>query len=258
MTPLHMACKSGYPDVVQFLLSKGAAVNESAISNLTPLLYVTFVGQDECETFPLGRLPYTEHSRLEVAKILLDHGAKINIATTDGQTTLHGAAWFGELDFIHYLVEHGANVRAVDANGETPLHNIVCTARIEAVRYLIDQGADVHAVTADGRNILHAACGAPIVTELQSLSHILELILDRGVEVNARDATGSTALHILYDQCYRFHCCSPEAFNLLLRRGADRSITNHKGENVLELVQKDIRWNWNESGFLTTRKRTVT
>ncbi|KAG9196757.1 hypothetical protein G6514_005629, partial [Epicoccum nigrum] len=47
MTPLHMACKSGYPDVVQFLLSKGAAVNESAISNLTPLLYVTFVGQDE-------------------------------------------------------------------------------------------------------------------------------------------------------------------------------------------------------------------
>jgi ankyrin repeat protein len=258
MTPLHMACKNGYPDVVQFLLSEGAAVNETAIADLTPLLYVTFFGQDECETFPLGPYPYTEHSRLEVAKILLDQGAKINVATTDGKTTLHGAAWSGELDFIHYLVEHGANVRAVDANGVTPLHNIVCTASIEAVRYLIDQRADIHAVTADGRTILHAACGAPLVTELQSLLHVLELLLDRGVEVNARDATGSTALHILYVKCYRFHCCSPEAFNFLLRRGADRSITNHKGQNVLELVQGDVRWNWNDSGFLTTRKRTVT
>lgn len=152
ITPLHMACKNGYPDVVQFFLSKGAAVDEAAIAGRTPLLCITFDGKDECEAFPFAPIPYTETSRLEVAKILLEHGASIHAATTDGQTVLHGAAWSGDTAFIRYLVEHNANVRATSTDGETPLHNAARTATIEAVRYLTDQGADTHAVTTDSES----------------------------------------------------------------------------------------------------------
>lgn len=252
MTPLHMACKNGYLEVVQFLLSKGAAVDEASIVGRTPLLYITFVGEDECEAFPFAPIPYTEISRLEVAKILLDHGANIQATTADGQTVLHGAARFGDTEFIRYLVEHSANVRAIAANGETPLHNAASTANIKAVRYLIDQGADVHVVTTDGETTVHAACALPNSTTLPSISHILGTLLDRGVEVNAKDATGSTALHLLYELCYRYHCCSTETFNLLLRRGADRLVANNKGENVLELIKKDKKWDWDAEGFLKT------
>ncbi|KAF3042866.1 hypothetical protein E8E12_001015 [Didymella heteroderae] len=93
MTPLHTACKNGYFNVVQFLLSKGAAVYEAAIAGHTPLLYVIFDGEDQCEAFLFPPIPYTENSRLEVAKILLDYGANIHAATADGQTVLHGAVW---------------------------------------------------------------------------------------------------------------------------------------------------------------------
>jgi ankyrin repeat protein len=172
MTPLHMACKNGYLDVVQFLLSKGAAVNEAAIAGRTPLLYITVDGEDECEAFPFAPIPYTGISRLEVAKILLDRGANIHAATADGQTVLHGASCSGDTEFIRYLVKHGANVRAIAANGETPLHNAARTANIEAVRYLIDQGADAHVVTTDGETMVHAACAMPNSTTFRPF-HVL-------------------------------------------------------------------------------------
>ncbi|KAH8699326.1 ankyrin repeat-containing domain protein, partial [Phaeosphaeriaceae sp. PMI808] len=180
MTPLHTACKIGRLDVIQFLLSKGAMVDEAAMAGWTPLLYSTCDEEDDFE---------------EVAKILLDQGANIQAATTDGQTVLHGAARLGDTELVRYLVDHGANARAVNANAETALHNAARTSNAEAVRYLIDQGADVHAITTEGETILHAACSRASITTLPSISSILEIIFENGIDVNAKDVTGSTSLY---------------------------------------------------------------
>ncbi|KAH7380032.1 ankyrin repeat-containing domain protein [Pyrenochaeta sp. MPI-SDFR-AT-0127] len=254
MTPLHMACKIGRLDAIQFLLSKGAMVDEAAMAGWTPLLYSTCNEEDDFEGFPFPPNPYTGTSRLEVAKILLEQGANIRAATTDGQTVLHGAARLSDTELVRYFVEHGANVRAVNANAETALHNAARTANVEAVRYLIDQGADVHAVTTEGETILHAACSRANRTTLTFISNILEIILDNGIEVNAKDVTGSTSLHLLYEQFYRYQSCNTEAFNLLLRRGADRLVANNDGEKVMELIEKDEKWAWDDEGFLKAKQ----
>jgi ankyrin repeat protein len=87
--------------------------------------------------------------------------------------------------------------------------------------------------------MVHAAYAMPTSTTLPRISHILGTLLDRGVGVNAKDATGSTALHLLYELCYRYQRCVTKTFNLLLRRGSDRFVANNNGENVLELIKKD-------------------
>ncbi|KAF2998803.1 hypothetical protein E8E13_001125 [Curvularia kusanoi] len=178
-TPLHTASKYGYPDVVQFLLSEGAAVNEPAKSGHTALLYILYCNSDEESYFLSKGAPPAENYELELAKILLDHRADINVAPPDGETVLHGAARLDDAELIRYLVEHGANLQAVDANGKTPLHNAACHANIEIVRYLINQGADTHAVTTAGQTTVHYACLAPLNLRLPSTSQgktILEFI----------------------------------------------------------------------------------
>jgi ankyrin repeat protein len=256
MTPLHMACTIGRLDVIQFLLSKGAMVDEAAVAGWTPLLYSTFDNEDDPEDFPFPPNLYSGTSRLEVANILLGQGANIRAATNGGQTVLHGAARLHDTELVRYLVDRGANVRAVNANFETALHNAARTTNVEIVRYLIDQGADVHAVTTRGETILHAACSRAEITTLPSISSILKVLLDHGVDVNARDVTGLTSLHLLYDQCYRYHLCGTEAFNLMARRGADRLIANNAGEKVMELVEKDNKWAWDEDGLLKAKRRS--
>jgi ankyrin repeat protein len=256
MTPLHMACKIGRLDVIQFLLSKGAMVDEAAMAGWTPLLYSTFDNEDDLEDFFFPPNLYTGTSRLEVANILLAQGANIRATTTSGQTVLHGAARLHDTELVRYLVDHGANVRAVNANSETALHNAARTANVEIVRYLINQGADVHAVTTEGETILHAACSRASITTLPSISSILEVLLDHGIAVNAKDVTGSTPLHLLYDQCYRYQSGSTEAFSLMVRRGADRMLANNAGEKVMELIEKDKKWAWDEDGFLKSKRRS--
>jgi ankyrin repeat protein len=250
MTPLHTACRKGYLNVIQFLLAKGAAVDDATITGRTPLLCIPFEEEDECEGPSFSPGSFDVVSRTEVAKVLLDHGANIHAATNGGYTVLHGAAWSGDTKFIRFLVEHGANVRAIAANGETPLHYAARAGGSKAVRYLIEQGADVHACTTDGETVIHAACATPGNIISPSNAKILETLLDSGVNANARNAKGSTALHLSYDMCYSHHRSNTEAINLLLRRGADRSIANNKGEDLLKLVQQDTKWDWDAEGLL--------
>ncbi|KAF2025174.1 ankyrin, partial [Setomelanomma holmii] len=140
-TPFHMACKIGRLDVIQFLISNGAMIDEATMAGWTPLLYSTCDEEDDFESFPFPPNFYTRASRVGLARILLDQGENIPAATSDCQTVLHGAARLGDAELVRYLVDHGANVRAVNANAETALHNAARTANVDDVRYLIAQGA---------------------------------------------------------------------------------------------------------------------
>lgn len=162
----------------------------------------------------------------------------------------------GDIELVRYLVDHGANVRAVNANAETALHNAARAANVETVRYLMDQGADVHAITTEGETILHTACSTANVTTLPYVSTISEIILENGIDASAKDVPGSTSLHLLYDRCYRYQSCSTEAFNTLLRRGADKLVANNEGEKVMELIEKDEKWAWDEEGLLMKKQRS--
>jgi ankyrin repeat protein len=58
---------------------------------------------------------------MAVVTALIDHGADVNFANSDGGTPLYVAAEEGHMDAVRGLIEHGANVNIANNNGTTPV-----------------------------------------------------------------------------------------------------------------------------------------
>ncbi|TRM57323.1 ankyrin repeat-containing domain protein, partial [Schizophyllum amplum] len=58
-------------------------------------------------------------------------------------TPLHRAAEDGHLELARLLVDHGADIEAQEEEGRTPLHLTAEGGHCEVARFLIDKGADV-------------------------------------------------------------------------------------------------------------------
>jgi uncharacterized protein len=137
-----------HPDVMEYLLGKGADPNRQTNESGDPILAgVAYFNNVECvrlllqagadpnglvrdthETALHGCLiglghNVTEYDRHAVVKLLIEHGADPNRRTVPGVPTL--AFW-----------------RDVRTRGETPLHRAAAYASEETVKYLLDAGAD--------------------------------------------------------------------------------------------------------------------
>ena len=108
----------------------------------TPLMYAAAVGS------------------IETMKTILDAGADVNAAGSDGMTALMWAT--GDLAKVRLLVERGADVNAKGADGRTTA--LVAAAQrgaADVVRYLLDHKADPMAGGDEGAALLQAAFATP-------------------------------------------------------------------------------------------------
>jgi hypothetical protein len=104
-------------------------------------------------------------SHLAIVRMLLEAGAKVNMAAREGLTPLMLAASAGHAEVIKVLVEAGADVNAKEKAGLTALmlaiegakRGGVRAGRADAIKALLSAGADVQAKTSDGRTALAIA-----------------------------------------------------------------------------------------------------
>jgi len=59
---------------------------------------------------------------VEVTKILLEHGARLDICNKDGETPLLRCICSGNVAVVQLLFEHGASLNVSNVNGETALN----------------------------------------------------------------------------------------------------------------------------------------
>jgi hypothetical protein len=58
---------------------------------------------------------------VDIAQVLIDRGAEVDVLDPDDLTPLHNAAWNGNLDMAKLLLDAGANLHASTYDGDTPL-----------------------------------------------------------------------------------------------------------------------------------------
>jgi ankyrin repeat protein len=128
--------------------------------------------------------------------------------------------------------------------GATPLMRAAKSGDVAIVRLLLDAGADPKATLANGNNVLMLAAGlgwrdgspaAPSYdqgTPDEAVATI-ELLLSLGLDINATNTNGDTALHAAVSGR-----ASPEIVQALVERGAKLDVQNKRNLTPLAIAQK--------------------
>jgi len=141
-------------------------VEESHKGGSTPVLYLALsAGHNEIVKLLLERGVVAEeypHALLlarnvEVARLLIQHGADVDRQGKYGDAPLHLFAAIGDTAMMEFLFDHGADVEVRGQQDETPLHKAAREGSLEAVRLLIAEGADIHATSKRGKTPLDYA-----------------------------------------------------------------------------------------------------
>jgi ankyrin repeat protein len=141
-TQLHHCAEKGLTTSVKRLLS---------IRNIN-----VNVKNDERGSTPLHYAAL--HGHIEIARLLLQNGADVNVKSDRGRTPLYCAAWNGHIDVFHLLVENGADLEAQDNTGMRALHRAAYNGNLPFVQELISRyHVDINARDNDGRTALRWA-----------------------------------------------------------------------------------------------------
>ena len=121
-SPLQRAAYVGNSELVQVLLDYGVDVN----------------AQDRFGWSPLAHAMYDPMA----VQLLLDHGADPNVqAQANHMTPLHRASQSGRIEIARLLLEHGASVEVKDKYGRTPLDVASGERREEMTKLLLEPRA---------------------------------------------------------------------------------------------------------------------
>jgi ankyrin repeat protein len=126
-SPLNAAIRSRNFEVARMLIEYNPAyINAGDVDGWTPLYWVS------------GRYDIEDSSLL---RLLLEHGADINVQKRGGSTPLHRASANGALKVVRLLLEHGADVEVKDDRGKTALRVAGGKRRDEVMKLLREHGA---------------------------------------------------------------------------------------------------------------------
>src|SRR6266702_3313161 len=176
-TPLNLVSRGYGPEqdcvgIARLLLECGVDVNARKKNKTTPLHSAASGGM------------------LKTAEVLLDHGAIADAENDEGETPLNLVSQGGYgsqdgIDIARLLLERGVDVNARKKNKTTPLHSAAFNGCFEIAQVLLDHGANVDAEDDEGADpyTLSPRGGH---RNSQNRVRIARLLLERGVEVNAR------------------------------------------------------------------------
>jgi ankyrin repeat protein len=184
-TPLHMAAAiDGGVNTVRLLLDKGADVNARAPKDPGPI--PTPMGNGATALLEAARQPNPA-----TLKLLLERGAKVDLADDHAITPLMQAAILGNTENVRLLLDAGADVNAMNQFHLTPLLHSLIRGNNEVSKLLIDKGADVNVRDfVDGTGLMWAAFSERGNPEMVSL------LLAKGVDPTVKNKLGETALDI--------------------------------------------------------------
>ena len=259
-TPLLVAAINGHFDLVSYLLDQGADPNLASIGGVTPLYAVVNVQWQPRSFYPQPRAYLQQKiGYLDLMKKLLDKGADPN-ARTNRNT------WFTQYNF---------DLLRTDDSGATPFWRAAYASDIAAMKLLMQYGGDPNIPTmrvaqrgnfqggtrggsdrdplgrppiptgGPGTPPLVATAGAGYSEGFAGNAHrfaptgmmaaVKFLVEEVGVDVNAEDEDGSTALHNAASRG------DNEMILYLVSKGADVKKVNRRGQTTVDMANGPVQ-----------------
>ena len=179
---------NGHYDVAAYLVEHGANPNLADVTGRTPLYAAV-----DCHTMPQDNRPSPKDidnkvSSFELIQLLIAKGADVNAQLKTQQP---------------YRAKLDRGDDTMLTTGTTPLVRAAKAGDVPVIQLLLAKGADPKLVTRNGVNALMAAAGVGTKeedntgrkkTEADTITTI-DLMLSAGLDVNAVDSRGQSALH---------------------------------------------------------------
>ena len=263
MTPLLYAARDGRMETVRMLLDAGANINERDANEITPLIIAITNNHPDVARFLIergadikavdwyGRTPLW--AAVETRNMDVDNATFVN--------SIDRAPY---LDLIQVLLERGADPNArmkevppirrdflritgslswVDFTGQTPFLTAALAGDLTVMKLLLKHGADPNIPTFAGTTALMAAAGVNWVFDQTfdegqpALLEAVKLCVELGMDVNAVNSMGLTALHGAANRG------SDDIIRYLVQQGARLDVKDAEGRTPLT---------WAEGVFLAT------
>jgi ankyrin repeat protein len=241
-TALSHAAQCGSVDTVVELMNRGAFPNSEDTNHRTPLSYASEAGhipvvkifladnrtfldsRDNNGRAPLAWAALKGHK--EIAQMLLEKGADVNIQDKDGKTSLQWALENGHKEMAQMLLENRADVNIQDNAGKTSLLWASKEGHKEIAQMLLDKGADVNIQDKDWKTSL-------LWASKEGHREIAQMLLDEGADVNIQDKDWKTSLLWASKERHK------EIAQMLLEKGADVNIQDKDGKTSLLWASKE-------------------
>ena len=206
-TPLYYAALCGFYDLVAHLINTCCQdVNAIGGVYVSPLVAALAMGH------------------FEVAELLHQHGAQVDIPGNNQCTPLYGASCGEYLENVQWLLRHGADPNLPDpSDGRAALHEAAFFGHLEMAHILLQHNADPNIQDHEGQIPLHWASE-------YGRTNVARLLLEQGVDVNTRSKDGSTPLHLALEDG------NLEVARLLVDHGADRDAEDNKGRTPFQVA----------------------
>ncbi|CAH1790043.1 unnamed protein product [Owenia fusiformis] len=237
---LHMAVKGGHLGSVEELCVAQTGLNVLDSDGRAPL-HIALIHKEEA-----------------IAKMLIERGVDVNIASAPNSSTpLHIAASKGLQKSLSCLISHDAVVNRKDKRGSVPLHRACMFGQKDIVKILLENSSNV-----DVR--MGRACISPLMIAIEKENiNIIKMLLDKGANVNlqsryeyplhkATKVENATIVRLLLSHeskvnsrgCFKqtaLHCCAGtgelEIADILMDEGADLLAVDSEERTPLDIAK---------------------
>ena len=260
---LSLACSSaGQLPIIQFLIEEvGVSVKvDSNDNNNNNNESVNTMKKDSLYT-PSPLIVSARYGFQDYARILLEHGADVNVQNSKGFTALMMACQYGKEAMVRLLVEHGADIHILNLHQHSALMYACEEEHVEICRYLIEKGADVNgkdgkestilmnAVRSGNKELVNLLFQQPNLHYNEknyngwnalmygcfggSSVDILQGLIDRGEALEDPDVNGFTSLMMA--------CLNgkKKVVDFLIEKGVDVNKKNKSGATALMVVSQN-------------------
>ncbi|KAL2830494.1 ankyrin repeat-containing domain protein [Aspergillus cavernicola] len=191
-TALFFAAVNDHKATVQLLIEHGANVEATNHSNRAPLLavldgYADIIRQMRSTDLSDAVEPHNS-SLLDVAQLLIDGGANIEIRDSSGQTPLVVSVENKYTALAQLLIDKGADVNVRNSRQEWLLSYAVRLWDVGIVRKLLEGGTDLESMDENDHT--------PLMSAILSYKNqeMAQILLDAGATTNSKHSHGDTLL----------------------------------------------------------------